>query len=186
MTPSALAPHKHRSACCTRWPLRQEWIQPRVLGRMLALGLSSGRVMLVDEATGEVRWAVQAQPYHFLVVMSADTGKFVASVATGASLLRAATTAPARCSSNPPTLQPLTLPRSTPSTLQTPDPLTPRCKVRDSSTGALLRTINAVEDGGVESVAWGDFPPSPKPQTPNPKHETRTRNPKPQTRKPKP
>ena len=31
-----------------------------MLGRMLALGLGDGRVMLVDEETGEVRWAVQA------------------------------------------------------------------------------------------------------------------------------
>ena len=30
------------------------------VGRMLALGLEDGRVMLVDEETGEVRWAVQA------------------------------------------------------------------------------------------------------------------------------
>ena len=31
-----------------------------MLGRMLGIGLFGGRVMLVDEATGEVRWAVQA------------------------------------------------------------------------------------------------------------------------------
>ena len=31
-----------------------------MLGRMLALGIGDGRVMLVDEETGEVRWAVHA------------------------------------------------------------------------------------------------------------------------------
>jgi len=54
-----------------------------VVWRMLALGVAVGRVILVDEATGEVRWAVQAHPaggtWRSRVVMSPD-GKFVASV----------------------------------------------------------------------------------------------------------
>ena len=55
-----------------------------VLGRMLALGLADGRVMLVDEATGEVKWDVQAHPGtgggRAYVSMSPDNGRFVASV----------------------------------------------------------------------------------------------------------
>jgi len=48
-----------------------------VLVRMLALGLEGGRVMLVDEATGEVRWAVQAHAggtTSTLVAMSSKGG----------------------------------------------------------------------------------------------------------------
>ena len=48
----------------------------------MALGLESGRVMLVDEATGEVKWAVEAhiqQSSSTQVAMSLD-GRFVASV----------------------------------------------------------------------------------------------------------
>ena len=48
---------------------------------MLALGLDSGRVMLVDEATGEVQWAVQAHPLNSDVqVAMSPNGRFVASV----------------------------------------------------------------------------------------------------------
>ncbi|KAJ1478378.1 quinon protein alcohol dehydrogenase-like superfamily [Baffinella frigidus] len=49
---------------------------------MLALGLESGRVMLVDEATGEEKWAVQAHPLdsETKVAMSPGNGRFVASV----------------------------------------------------------------------------------------------------------
>ena len=48
---------------------------------MLALGLTSGRVMVVDEATGEVKWAVQAHPLGSLVrVAMSPNGRFVASV----------------------------------------------------------------------------------------------------------
>jgi len=49
---------------------------------MLALGLEDGQVMLVDEATGEVMWAVEAHPAgdECHVAMS-PSGKFVASVA---------------------------------------------------------------------------------------------------------
>jgi len=55
-----------------------------VLGRMLALGLSDGRLMLVDQATGELKWAVQAHDAsddgsQITVAMSPD-GRFVASV----------------------------------------------------------------------------------------------------------
>jgi WD40 repeat protein len=51
-------------------------------GRMLALGLHGGRVMLVDEATGEVRWQVQAHSgarwgAHCRL---SPNGRFVASV----------------------------------------------------------------------------------------------------------
>jgi len=55
-----------------------------VLGRMLTLGLRGGRVMLVDEATGEVKWAVQAhagENSRTKVAMS-PSGRFVASVST--------------------------------------------------------------------------------------------------------
>jgi len=52
-------------------------------GEMLALGVVGGRVMLVDEATGEVKWEVQAHPggeiLQTQVAMSKD-GRFVASV----------------------------------------------------------------------------------------------------------
>jgi len=49
--------------------------------RMLALGLNNGRVMVVDEATGEEKWAVQAHSllYRVQVAMSPN-GRFVASV----------------------------------------------------------------------------------------------------------
>ena len=48
---------------------------------MLALGLDNGRVMLVDEATGEERWAVQAHSKaQTQVVMSPGTCRIVASV----------------------------------------------------------------------------------------------------------
>ena len=54
---------------------------------MLAVGLSGGRVILVDEATGEVRWEVQAHPGQFAeaystacVAISPNSGRFVASV----------------------------------------------------------------------------------------------------------
>ena len=59
-----------------------------MLGRMLALGVEGGRVMLLDETTGEVKWDVKAhsgqpgedpwQPRP-KVAMSPD-GRFVASV----------------------------------------------------------------------------------------------------------
>jgi len=55
-----------------------------VLGRMLALGLRDGRVMLVDEATGDVKWAVQAhagENSSTKVAMS-PCGRYVASVST--------------------------------------------------------------------------------------------------------
>jgi len=49
---------------------------------MLALGLIDGRVMLVDEATGEERWAVQAHVGEFshAEVAMSPSGRFVASV----------------------------------------------------------------------------------------------------------
>jgi len=48
---------------------------------MLALGLTSGRVMVVDEATGEVKWAVQAHSLNARVqVAMSPNGRFVASV----------------------------------------------------------------------------------------------------------
>ena len=53
-----------------------------MLGRMLALGLADGRVMLVDEATGEVKSEVEARIGEYSeieVAMSLD-GRFVASV----------------------------------------------------------------------------------------------------------
>jgi len=59
-----------------------------VLGRMLAIGLvglGGGRVMLVDEATGEEKWAVQAHSAGGThqtpqVAMSPGNGRFVVSV----------------------------------------------------------------------------------------------------------
>jgi len=50
-----------------------------VLGRMLGLGLYGGRVMLVDEATGEVRWAVQAHAGTHSTTCVAS-GRFLASL----------------------------------------------------------------------------------------------------------
>ena len=50
-----------------------------MLCRMLALGVGDGRVMLVDGATGEVRWDVQAHASRSNVAMS-PSGRFVASV----------------------------------------------------------------------------------------------------------
>jgi len=52
------------------------------LEKMLALGVDGGRVMLVDEATGEVKWAVQAHAggnWRASVAMSSD-GRLLASV----------------------------------------------------------------------------------------------------------
>ena len=53
-----------------------------LVGGMLAIGLYSGRVMLVDEATREVKWEVQAHSLHSHpnVAMSPGTGRFVVSV----------------------------------------------------------------------------------------------------------
>jgi len=56
-----------------------------VLGRMLALGSRGGRVMLVDESTGEERWAVQAHAgqessLSWTCVAMSPSGRFVASV----------------------------------------------------------------------------------------------------------
>ena len=49
--------------------------------RMLALGLEGRRVMLVDEATGEEKWAVQAHSLDYVVhVAVSPNGRFVASV----------------------------------------------------------------------------------------------------------
>ena len=49
--------------------------------RMLALGLLSGWVMVVDEATGEERWAVQTHSLkHLVQVAMSPNGRFVASV----------------------------------------------------------------------------------------------------------
>jgi len=51
---------------------------------MLALGLMDGRVMLVDSATGEVKWAVQAHAGgHLSIVEMSPSGRFVASVSAG-------------------------------------------------------------------------------------------------------
>ena len=50
---------------------------------MLALGFQEGQVMLVDEVTGKVRWAVQAHAEGAKVAMS-PSGRFVASVASPA------------------------------------------------------------------------------------------------------
>jgi WD40 repeat protein len=49
---------------------------------MLALGLEGGRVMLVDEATGEVKWAVHAHSLHsrWTKVASSLENRFLASV----------------------------------------------------------------------------------------------------------
>ena len=48
---------------------------------MLALGLDSGRVMVVDEATGEEKWAVQAHCLDSRVrVAMSPNGRSVASV----------------------------------------------------------------------------------------------------------
>jgi len=49
---------------------------------MLALGLARGLVMLVDEATGEERWAVQAHAgtHSGTLVAMSPSGRFVASV----------------------------------------------------------------------------------------------------------
>ena len=50
---------------------------------MLALGIDGGRVMLVDEATGEEQWTVQAHSageHGFTAVTMAPDGRFVASV----------------------------------------------------------------------------------------------------------
>jgi len=53
---------------------------------MLALGLDNGRVMLVDEATGEEKWAVQAHSLSSEVeVAMSPNGRFVASVGSGRS-----------------------------------------------------------------------------------------------------
>jgi len=52
-----------------------------VLGRMLALGVDVGRLMLVDEATGEVRWTVEAHGEDSVIeVAMSPNGGFVASV----------------------------------------------------------------------------------------------------------
>ena len=54
-----------------------------MLGRMLAVGNRGGRVMLVDAATGEVKWAVQAHDGSdsgTRVTMSPRNGRFVASI----------------------------------------------------------------------------------------------------------
>jgi len=55
--------------------------------RMLALGLDNGRVMLVDEATGEEKWAVQAHSqtgeFSLVHVAMSPNGAFVASVGSG-------------------------------------------------------------------------------------------------------
>ena len=49
--------------------------------RMLALGLDNGWVMVVDEATGEERWSVQAHsPDSLVQVAIPPNGRFVASV----------------------------------------------------------------------------------------------------------
>ena len=58
--------------------------EPCLRGRMLALGLDGGRVTLVDETTGEVRWRVQAdsREYECAVAMLPE-GRFVASVGWG-------------------------------------------------------------------------------------------------------
>ena len=55
--------------------------EPPVRVRMLALGIEDGRVVLVDEATGEEDWAVHAHPHsgRIMVAMSPDF-RFVASV----------------------------------------------------------------------------------------------------------
>ena len=48
---------------------------------MLALGLKNGQVLLVDEETGEVMWAVEAYPaQREIQVAMSPIGKFVASV----------------------------------------------------------------------------------------------------------
>ena len=48
---------------------------------MLALGLNDGQVVVVDETTGEEKWAVQAHPQNSLVhVAMPPNGRFVASV----------------------------------------------------------------------------------------------------------
>jgi len=53
---------------------------------MLALGFVGGRVMLVDDTTGAVRWAVEAHRGEHSAawaVLSPDNGRFVASVGRG-------------------------------------------------------------------------------------------------------
>jgi len=66
-----------------------------VLVRMLALGVKGGRVMLVDEATGEEKWAVQAHAgEHAIVAISPNNGRFenwkVWDVANGAAWMNGA------------------------------------------------------------------------------------------------
>jgi len=52
-----------------------------VVVRMLVLGLDSGRMIMVDEATGEEKWAVQAHTQDSPVqVAMSPSGRFVASV----------------------------------------------------------------------------------------------------------
>jgi len=76
----------HPPACSTAGR-KQDWKKLCVLRRMLALGVCRGRVMLVDEATAEVRWDVEAHlrgsssesQSGARVAMSPD-GRFVASV----------------------------------------------------------------------------------------------------------
>ena len=49
--------------------------------RMLALGLDNGRVMMVDEATGEEKWSIQAHsPSSPVHVAMSPNGRFVACV----------------------------------------------------------------------------------------------------------
>ena len=51
-----------------------------MLGRMMALGLAHGRVMLVDEVTGELRWEVQTGSTLFALCAMPPSGRFVVSV----------------------------------------------------------------------------------------------------------
>ena len=69
-----------------RWPVRQDWREPCVaVGQdwrepCVALGLYDGRLMLVDVATGKVKWSVQAHLSRCDYTAMSPDGKLVASV----------------------------------------------------------------------------------------------------------
>jgi len=59
---------------------REDRRQPPVLGKMLALGLDNGKVMVVDSGTGEVQWEVEAHGTGSQTRVAMSHGRFVASV----------------------------------------------------------------------------------------------------------
>ena len=88
-------PAQSTEAVATGWPagplasaVRLEGSLQRLeaLETMLALGFVGGRVMLVDETTGKVRWLVEAHRGEHSAawaVLSPDNGRFLASVGRG-------------------------------------------------------------------------------------------------------